>query len=109
MIKYGHAFSSDVPEHFIRDMGYSDQEFYRLLPVAVGEYQLAEVGKNRFIVSNQSATHSLELNLKPLPDRVLGSIRIKRVEIEFIFAGLTHNERLSFMKKFDRSYQRGGG
>ncbi|MCP4429367.1 MAG: hypothetical protein GY806_00160 [Gammaproteobacteria bacterium] len=95
-------------DEFTRDMGYSEKDFYRTLPAAIGEYRYT---KNRPIVTitHPDESHVLTLNVVPLPDRVLGHIRIERVEVNFRFRDFSTDERDRFMACFDLRFQRGGG
>ena len=103
-----HAFSRDVPERFERDMGYSENEFYRILPAAIGNYQHTVDG-NQITVSHTESTRQLLLTVTPLPDRVLGAFRIERIDVQFQFLNMDAKTRSEFMQRFDRRYQRGGG
>lgn len=108
MAEKSHAFSRDVPERFERDMGYNESEFYRILPAAIGAYQYQKNGTS-ITVSHPQNQHQLILNVSPLPDRVLGAFRIQRVDVQFSFSNMNLAERVQFMQRFDRRYQRGGG
>ena len=98
----------DQGDSFIRDMGYSEKEFFRILPTAVPGY-VYTVQDNRVTICGGGCGGQLTLVVKSLPDRRLGMIRIPRVEVEFMFRKFSAAERSGFMKNFDRSYQRGGG
>ncbi len=89
-------------------MGYSESEFYRLLDAAIGDYQYVKEGQYSFVTHPQKV-NSLQLSVTPLPDRVLGAFRIKRVEVVFSFNDFSATERKTFMQRFDSRYQRGGG
>ncbi|MCP4487436.1 MAG: hypothetical protein GY820_08985 [Gammaproteobacteria bacterium] len=95
-------------DEFTRDMGYSEKDFFRTLPAAIGEYRYT---KNRQLVSitHPHENHVLSLKVMPLPDRVLGKIRIERVEVSFSFRDFSTDERDQFMACFELRFQRGGG
>lgn len=103
-----HAFSKAVPERFERDMGYNEKEFFRILPAAIGKYQYI---KNDTLVEISLPNHAQQLQLvvSPLPDRKLGAFRIERIDVQFSFSNMSADERLQFMHRFDRRFQRGGG
>ena len=108
MAEKSHAFSSEVPARFERDMGYSESEFFRLLPAAVGEYQYS-VDAGQVEISLFGHARRLSLNVSPLPDRCLGAFRIERIDVQFHFVDFTAEQRSNFMRYFDRRFQRGGG
>ncbi len=89
-------------------MGYSEKDFYRTLPSAIGEYRYARTGQ-LVTITHPDRNHVLLLNVAPLPDRVLGSIRIVRVEVSFTFRNFSIAERNLFMAGFELRFQRGGG
>ncbi len=97
-----------VSDDFTRDMGYSEKDFYRTLPSAIGEYGYTKEGQ-LVTVTHPDKDHVLLLNVAPLPDRVLGFIRIERVEASFSFRDFSTVERDQFMAGFDLRFQRGGG
>ena len=96
------------PYVFHRDMGYSAEEFFRILPAAVRNYELTVSGHAAMITANQN-DHVLQLTVTPLPDRVLGNMRLPHIDVRFEFLNFTTQQCEDFMKAFDRSYQRGGG
>ncbi len=108
VVEKSHAFSLSVPESFERDMGYSEKEFFRVLPAAIGEYQYIKNGLE-VEVTHPDKPHSLKLTLSVLPDRQLGAVRIQRIGVQFAFTNMSTDERLTFMRRFDRRFQRGGG
>ncbi len=108
MAKKSHAFSRNVPERFERDMGYSESEFFRILPAALGEYQSTTSG-NTTLITHPDNTRQLQLEVTPLPDRVLGAFRIRRIDVQFTFSNIDDAARSQFMQRFDRRFQRGGG
>ena len=89
-------------------MGYSEKEFFHTLPTAIGDYQFARDGE-RVTITHPERDHQLLLNVAPLPDRVLGLIRVPRVDVRFSFSKFTTAERDQFMALFEQSFQRGGG
>lgn len=103
-----HAYSTDVPIRFERDMGYNIKEFFRVLPAAIGEYKYTRVGE-RVRVDHVDNNHRLDLVVTPLPDRQLGAFRIQRIDVQFTFSNMDEAQRNRFMHRFDRRFQRGGG
>lgn len=108
VVKKSHAFSRDVPERFERDMGYNLSEFHRILPAAIGNHQY-RIDSKQITISHPQNNQQLLLTVTPLPDRVLGAIRIERIDVQFQFLNMDADARSIFMQRFDRRYQRGGG
>lgn len=99
---------ADQGDAFKRDMGYSVEEFFRILPSAVGDHEyMAEGG--RIVVRPRQQDRELVLKINALPDRKIGMIRIPRIEVDFCFQNFSRQERREFLVAFDRSFQRGGG
>ena len=96
------------PYVFHRDMGYSVEEFFRVLPAAVRDYELS-VSENVAVITLNHDDCILKLSITPLPDRLLGNMRLPHIDVRFEFLNFTMQQREDFMKAFDRSYQRGGG
>ncbi|MDJ0956893.1 MAG: hypothetical protein QNI91_08560 [Arenicellales bacterium] len=99
---------ADHGDFFKRDMGYSATDFFRILPSAIKGYTHT-VEANNVTINGVDGNQSVQLVVKPLPDREIGMIRIPRIEVEFSFHNFSARERKEFMINFDRSYQRGGG
>lgn len=93
---------------FNRDMGYSEAEFYRILPAAVRDFDLSITG-GEAVITSKLGDHQLRLIVTPLPDRVLGNMRLPHIDVRFEFIDFSEQQRKEFMQAFDRSYQRGGG
>ena len=99
---------ADHGDAFKRDMGYSLAEYLRILPSAVKGYTY-RVDGNRVVINGSGTNRRLTLDLKTLPERRIGMIRIPRIEVEFSFENFSERERKDFLVTLDRSYQRGGG
>ena len=108
MAEKSHAYAEHVPERFERDMGYSEKEFFRVLPSALGDYRYAQQG-NRVLISHPDNSHDITLDINPLPDRRLGAFRIERIDVQFQLLNMDAGERARFMQRFDRRFERGGG
>lgn len=108
MAEKSHAYAEQVPVRFERDMGYSEKEFFRVLPSALGDYQF-RVQDKQILIEHPKHPHRIKLEITPLPDRRLGAFRIERIDVQFELLNMTDTERMSFMRRFDRRFQRGGG
>lgn len=93
---------------FTRDMGYSKNDFLRVLPRAIRDYDHIVEG-DQVKISNSKNKHKLILTLSALPNRVLGNIIIERVDVKFEFIDFSAKQQTEFMLQFDRGYRRGGG
>lgn len=98
----------DQGNAFKRDMGYSESEFFRILPSAIAGYASSVEG-NRVLITQPHTKQVLVLEIRGLPDRQIGNIRIPRLEVTFTFSNFADAERKAFLAGFDRSFQRGGG
>ncbi len=97
---------SAYAEKFDREMGCTVAEWLRWLPDAVGD--------NHWKLQTSSAgvrigDGALGLKWQVGEPRVIGLVQIPRLLVSFRFAGLTDEERYTFMKRFDLYMQRGGG
>lgn len=99
---------TDHGDSFKRDMGYSEREFFRILPSALMGYEHSVVN-NQVIIVDSDGNQRLQITINRLPERELGMIKIPRIEVEFVFENFSPEERRKFMTRFDQSYQRGGG
>ena len=93
-------------ETFERDMGCTEAEWLGWLPAALGDHPWQRSGPS---VQARIGPGSLRIAWQPAPPRVLGSARIPRLLVCFVFAGLDDGQRYAFMKRFDLYMQRGGG
>jgi len=97
---------SYYPERFERDMGTSETEWLTALPRALGEHAF-ELGTGQAHVQIDGG--HLQLQWRSLPPRVIALLRLQRLAVSFVFAGVEEEARQSFMKRFDLTMQRGGG
>lgn len=88
-------------------MACSLAEWEERLPTAIGDMPWERAGAGVAVV--RLPTGRLELTWSPLPDRVIALMRMPRLAVRFRFDGLSAEERLRFMKRFDLVFQRGGG
>jgi hypothetical protein len=93
-------------EKFDREMGCTEADWLRMLPAAVGE--------NHWKLQPTSAgvrigDGALGLKWQIAEPRQIGLVSIPRLLVSFRFAGLTDEERFTFMKRFDLYMHRGGG
>jgi len=90
-----------------KDMALTPEDFVRLLPKALEgwDYRLSKTG-----AQIGTADRGVTITLSPLPARTLGGrLVLERSQVDIDFHGLDPVERESFLKRFDRAFQRGGG
>lgn len=87
-------------------MSISREDFLRLLPGAVEQVRYDEASG---CFHGGGRGRSWTLRLQPLPDRRLGSVVLPRHQVELQFADYSEVEIETFMVRFHRAFQRGGG
>jgi hypothetical protein len=90
--------------HRTLEMSITREEFLRLLPAAVGPF---EVNGNT-IMGHGTACGWL-IRLTPLTDHRAGSIVVPRHRVELVLEGCAESEAEAFMERFHRAFLRGGG
>lgn len=91
---------------FEREMGLTHNEFFRTLPLAVGE-QPYQVDGSVIVVALK--TGRLVLTLAPESVRRIASICIPKTLVSFSFENVAEDEKQYFLRYFDKRFQRGGG
>ena len=91
---------------FSREMGFTREEFFRLLPNALNErpQQLDDAG-----VSVEVNSGSVRIDVGEQQFRHIASISMPYVKVDFEFNNVSEADRVEFMRYFDLRYQRGGG
>ena len=97
-----------TPEPFAiaRQMGLTHREFFRSLPAAVAGIGYRIDGTQVLI---EESTRRIEIRLGPERKSRLGSLTLPRTQVRLIFGGFSDEERVAFLERFDRAFQRGGG
>jgi hypothetical protein len=91
------------PFHRDLEMGVSREEFFRLLPAALGAFEV-----EGDVVRWSEGDHRGTIRLVPLAGRQLGSARVPRHHVVAI-EGCPEAEGEAFMARFHRAFLRGGG
>jgi len=86
------------------EMSVSREEFFRLLPAAVGSFQV-----DRDAVEWLDGDRRWSIRLVPLADRRFGSVVVPRHRIEITLEACSEVEGEAFMDRFRRGFLRGGG
>ncbi len=94
--------------HIKKEMGYSQFEFINQFKNFAKELNYS-MSKSTIKLTDANDSSQLTINLTELTDRVIGSLKISRLEVLFYFKNYTPLQHQKFLKKFDLSFQRGGG
>ena len=99
--------ASGLPEiRYSREMGLTDDDFWRILPKAMGEHSYRIDG--RTVHGNVNAG-TVEILLGPSQERRIALLRLPFSEVSFTFRDVTEAEQQAFKRHFDLYFQRGGG
>lgn len=96
--------SGDI--HFRKEMGITRKEFLRNLAVALSGRPY-RVELNEIIVTD--AGRRIAITLCRQHEQRIGSLRLPRLLVEFIFSGYSDSEAEKLMAHIDIHFQRGGG
>ncbi len=94
-------------EHFEREQGFTEAEWCAALPGAVAPHALAAGPAGHAVVAIGAGR--LELDWTVLPPRRIALMRMPRLAVRYHFIDVADDERVAFMRRFDRYMQRGGG
>lgn len=86
------------------EMSITREEFFRLLPAAVG---LFEVDGNT--IRGRGTACGWLIRLTPLTDHRVGSVALPRHRIEIDLGACSEAEGEDFLARFHRAFMRGGG
>jgi hypothetical protein len=93
-----------MPSHQTLEMTVSREEFFRLLPAAVGSFEV-----DGDTIRPPGGTGGWLIRLSPLADHRVGSVVIPRHRVEVVLEGRSDSEAEAFMNRFRRGFLRGGG
>lgn len=96
-----------VPDRFERDMGCTEAELRRCLPMALSPW-LWSAQPQGFDVTWPDGGR-LRVTWAALPPRRLGLAVIPRLGLVFCFDGVAQPERAAWLQRFDLYTRRGGG
>ena len=106
MIGFGCCNYGDKLLKIVREMGYTHDDFFRLLPGAMGDYKYVVSGTT---VSCQIGSGQLTITLGPEGERRLVLVVIPQTEIVFDFENVEEAERQEFLRHFDLRFMKGLG
>ena len=91
---------------FSRELGLTHAEFLRFLPPAIAHRPFSVTGRR---VQIEDGERHVLIELGPQQYRRIASLKLPYVEARFTFVGFEPAERKTFMARFERYFQRGGG
>ena len=89
-----------------REMTITHEDFFRLLPKALADYQFKISGQS---VRVKMQSGSVNIQLMPESTRKIGNLELPVTHISFHFENIAQDQMQKFFDTFDRSYQKGGG
>jgi len=90
--------------HRSLEMSVSREEFFRLLPAAVGPFEA-----DGELARGTDGDRRWNIRLAALPDLHLGSAVLPRHRVEIVLEACSEAESEAFMARFHRAFLRGGG
>ncbi len=95
-----------------KEMGYSRTEFFNQFKLFAKDLSYT-INNNCILLSglytNKHKSSELKISLYEQSNRTIGALSISRLLVNFKFTHFTHTQYQLFLKKFDLSFQRGGG
>ena len=91
---------------YSREMGLTHDDFWRLLPRAMGEHSYKQDGDSVRAEVNEG---QLEITLGPPLERRIALMCIPYSKVSFSFSGVSEQQQQAFKAHFDLHFQRGGG
>ena len=89
-------------------MGITHGDFFRIFPRLVAPAGVSREGL-QITVAWEGVQRSLQITLSEEKNREIARLRMPYVELEFRFRSFSKSERLEFLAKFHRAFQKGGG
>ena len=89
-------------------MGFTVEEFVRLLPTAMRDWPV-EGGPDAWGVVGSGGETIAHICIQPGPERVIGALRLPVLVVTIHLAGTSPAVAEEFMRRFERGFHRGGG
>ena len=102
----GEASTGHRDIRYSREMGVTDDDFWRILPKAMGEHDYRIDGRT---VRGSVDGGTVEIVLGPQQERRIALLRLPFSEVSFTFRGVSADDQQAFKRHFDLYFQRGGG
>lgn len=97
---------SDNVIEYSREMGLTHDDFWRLLPRAMGDHSYERRGDT---VNANVYQGTLKIDLGPTQERRIALLRLPYSVVSFRFEGVDPEQQMAFKTHFDLHFQRGGG
>ena len=91
---------------YSREMGLTHDDFWRLLPAAMGAHAYERQGDK---VHARVHDGELVIDLGPTLERKIALLRLPYSVVTFRFEGVEEQQQQAFKTHFDLHFQRGGG
>ncbi len=94
-----------------KEMGYSRLEFLVQFKLFSRHFpqELTLVISDYTVILYSCTEMTLTITLSELSDRIIGSLVLPRLLVQFQFLNYSHEQQKDFIKKFDSSFHKGGG
>ncbi len=90
-----------------KEMGYTRDDFMRLLPKAVGHADM-EVRDDE-VLAREGDGKLLRIEIGPESERKIGFFRIPKLPVTLQFSGYSEPDVAVALERFGRAFQKGGG
>ncbi|MFK7861429.1 MAG: hypothetical protein AB8B64_21615 [Granulosicoccus sp.] len=97
---------SETIIEYSREMGLTHDDFWRLLPRAMGNHSYERQGDH---VNANVEQGTLQIHLGPAQVRQIALLRLPYSVVSFRFSGVEPQQQMAFKRHFDLHFQRGGG
>jgi len=91
---------------YSREMGLTHDDFWRLLPRAMGEHKFQRDGNN---VHAKLHDGTVDISIGPPEIRRIALLAIPYSNVSFVFRNVSVEQQQAFKAHFDLYFQRGGG
>jgi hypothetical protein len=90
------------------EMGYSADEFERVLPLAMRDWSVT--GQiPQWHIGDTEGRALATVRVEPRPERVMGSLRLPVLLVRIAFNAIDEPLVDEFVQRFERGFHRGGG
>ena len=90
------------------EMGYSADEFIRVLPGAMRDWPVTG-GPDVWQVRDHVGEVIARVHIEPRSDRLMGALRLPVLAVTIDLGGAGETLAHEFMRRFERGFHRGGG
>jgi len=91
-----------------REMGYSTDEFSRVLPAAMRDWSVSG-GPDSWQVFTVGGEDIATIRIQPMPERAMGSLRLPVLAVSIDLSAASPDRVSEFVHRFERGFHRGGG